>query len=212
MLVGVIDLGINNLTSVQRAFSVPLKPTDSLEIIESDTSLERPDLVILPGLGAFGAGMSALRERKLEEKIKSWNSEGVKVVGICLGMQLLGTHSEESKGVEGLNLISSRIERLPNDQNERIPHTGWAETNSALANSEQFESLQSQGDFYFVHSYHLFPEKDEDVLTRTPFGNSSFVSSVLSRNILGVQFHPEKSGGKGKKLISEIVHWARDED
>ena len=211
MLVGVIDLGINNLTSVQRAFSVPLKPTDSLEIIESDTSLERPDLVILPGLGAFGAGMSALRERKLEEKIKSWNSEGVKVVGICLGMQLLGTHSDESKGVEGLNLISSRIERLPNDQNERIPHTGWAETDLAL-DSQPFPALQSQGDFYFVHSYHLIPVNNEEVLARTPFGSTSFVSGVLSSNILGVQFHPEKSGGKGKSLIAEIAQWARLED
>ena len=211
MLVGVIDLGINNLTSVQRAFSVPLKPTDSLKVIESDTSLERPDLVILPGLGTFGAGMSALRERKLEEKIKSWNSEGVKVVGICLGMQLLGTHSEESKGVEGLNLISSRIERRPNDENERIPHTGWAETNIAYG-SHPFSSLATPGDFYFVHSYHLIPENENDALSRTPFGKYHFVSSILSGNILGFQFHPEKSGNKGKELVSEIIEWARNEN
>ena len=211
MLVGIIDLGINNLTSVQRAFLVPLKSSDSLTIIEADSKLDRPDLIILPGLGKFGTGMAALRERKLVEKIKSWNYQGTKVVGICLGMQLLGTYSEESTGVEGLDLIDSRIERLPDHQNERIPHTGWAETNSALE-FQSFSSLQSQGDFYFVHSYHLIPANNEDVLARTPFGNSSFVSGVLSKNILGVQFHPEKSGGKGKTLISEIVQWARNED
>ncbi len=211
MLVGIIDLGINNLTSVQRAFSVPLQPTDSLTVIEGDPKIDRPDLIILPGLGKFGTGMEALRERKLIGKIKSWEEEGTKVVGICLGMQLLGSYSEESPGIEGLDLINSRIERLPDDQDERIPHTGWAETNSAL-DSQPFSAIQSVGDFYFVHSYRMMPMNKEVVLARTPFGNTSFVSCVLSRHILGVQFHPEKSGEKGKRLIAEIVQWARNED
>ena len=211
MLVGIIDLGINNLTSVERAFSAGLKPTDSLIVIEAKPEMNRPDLIILPGLGKFDAGMSALRERNLVDAIKSWSEEGSKVVGICLGMQLLGTKSEESKGVQGLGLIRSRIERLSGDQGERIPHTGWAETN--IANFAQpFSILATQGDFYFVHSYHLIPENEEDVLTRTPFGRSNFVSSVLSKNILGFQFHPEKSGKKGKRLVSEIVGWARNEN
>lgn len=210
MLVGVIDLGINNLTSIKRAFLVPLRPADSIVVIEADPELDRPDLIILPGLGKFDAGMTALRERKLVEAIKSWTNEGSKVVGICLGMQLLGTTSEESTGVEGLDLICSRIERLPSDQGERIPHTGWAETN-IISDSKAFSALSTQGDFYFVHSYHLIPENEKDVLTRTPFGTSNFVSSILSRNILGFQFHPEKSGNKGKKLVSEIVEWARNE-
>ena len=211
MFVAIIDLGINNLTSVQRACSIPLKSTDSLTVIEDDSNIEQPDLIILPGLGSFGAGMAALRERKLIEKIRKWNHEGTKVVGICLGMQLLGSYSEESKGVEGLDLIASRIERLPGNQGERIPHTGWAETDLAL-DSQPFPALQSQGDFYFVHSYHLIPVNNEEVLARTPFGSTSFVSGVLSSNILGVQFHPEKSGGKGKSLILEILQWARSED
>jgi glutamine amidotransferase len=211
VFVGIIDLGINNLTSVQRAFSAPLKPTDSLTVIEDDSSVKQPNLLILPGLGSFGAGMKALRERRLIEKIKKWNHEGTKVVGICLGMQLLGSFSEESKGVEGLDLIASKIERLPGNQNERIPHTGWAETECAF-DSQPFPALQSKGDFYFVHSYQVIPVNSEDVLSRSPFGTTSFVSSVFSKNILGVQFHPEKSGGKGKSLISEIVQWARCED
>ena len=211
MLVGVIDLGINNLTSVKRAFSLYLKPTDSLVVIEGDSKMNRPDLVILPGLGKFDAGMSALRKRNLVEAIKSWAEEGSKVVGICLGMQLLGTTSEESRGVEGLDLISSRIERLPSNLDERIPHTGWAETNRAY-DSRLFSALTTPGDFYFVHSYHLIPENRNDVLTQTPFGKYDFVSSVLSNNILGFQFHPEKSGNKGKKLVSEIIEWARSEN
>ncbi len=211
MLVGIIDLGINNLTSVQRAFSAPLQMGDSMTVIETDFRMDRPDLLILPGLGSFGAGMAALRERKLIDKIKIWNNEGTKVVGICLGMQLLGSRSQESKGVEGLQLINSRVERLPKVQSERVPHTGWARTD-CLLEEQPFSALQSPGDFYFVHSYHVIPTNNEDILARTPFGNTSFVSSVFSGDILGVQFHPEKSGSKGKKLISEIIEWARCED
>ncbi len=211
MLVGIIDLGINNLTSVHRAFSAPLKTNDLLTVIEEDFNLDRPDLLVLPGLGSFGAGMAALKERKLVDRIKGWSNEGTRVVGICLGMQLLASVSQESKDVQGLSLIDSRVERLQKDQNERVPHTGWAEINCPSA-PLNFSALQSPGDFYFVHSYHLIPTDEDAVLARTPFGDTSFVSSVLSGNILGVQFHPEKSGGKGKTLISEIVQWARNED
>ena len=211
MHVGLIDLGINNLTSVERAFSESLGSTDSLLIIESDSKIDRPDLIILPGLGKFESGMSALKERKLVETIKRWADEGTKVVGICLGMQLLGTKSEESKGIEGLGLIPSRIERLPGDQGERVPHTGWSETN-IVYDSQPFSALATPGDYYFVHSYHLIPKDEKDILTRTPFGNSNFVSSIMSRNIVGFQFHPEKSGNKGKKLVLEIIEWARNEN
>ncbi len=211
MIVGIIDLGINNLTSVQRAFSVPLKPSDSLVVIEADPTMNRPDLIILPGLGKFAAGMMALNERKLVEKIKSWTSDGTKVVGICLGMQLLGTFSEESPGVSGLDLIPATIERLPGDQSERIPHTGWAATKTS-DRSRYFSELGTQGDFYFVHSFHLVPESEKEVLSRTQFGDYNFVSSVFSERILGLQFHPEKSGNKGKRLVSEIVEWASNEN
>jgi glutamine amidotransferase len=211
VFVGIIDLGINNLTSVQRAFSVPLKTNDTLTTIENSSTIHRPDLLILPGLGTFGAGMAALRERNLVERIKDWNQEGTKLVGICLGMQLLATDSEENLGVEGLNLIDSKVVLLEDDQIERVPHTGWAETNSQVK-LQPFSALHSSGDFYFVHSYQVKPANNSDILTTTPFGSRSFVSSVLSRNILGVQFHPEKSGGKGRTLISQIVQWARNED
>lgn len=211
MEVGIIDLGINNLTSVERAFLTPLKPSDSLVVIADDHKAERPDLIILPGLGNFEAGVLALRDRKLFEKIKHWTNDGTKIVGICLGMQLLGTSSEESKGIEGLGLIPSRVERLPGDQGARVPNVGWSETNISNA-SQAFSALATQGDFYFVHSYHVIPDEEKDVLTRTSFGKVDFVSSILSRNILGFQFHPEKSGSKGAKLVSEVIEWARNEN
>ena len=210
MLVGILDLGINNLTSVQKGFSAALELNDKIVVIDEGEKEERPDLLIMPGLGKFAAGMMALHERNLVEKIRNWSLQGTKVVGICLGMQLLGAQSEESPGVEGLNLINSTVRRLPIEVSERIPHIGWAEVIKS-SHSKHFPSLKSQGDFYFVHSFHLLPTNETEILTTTPFGKSIFVSSVLSGNILGVQFHPEKSGAKGKSLISEIVQWVRDE-
>ena len=211
MRVGVIDLGINNLTSVRRAFSFPLRQSDSLIIIEKNSEIDRPDLIILPGLGKFAAGMNELNARNLVEKIKNWADQGTRIVGICLGMQLLGTSSAESEGINGLNLISARIDHLPFDQNEKIPHTGWASANIEN-NTLSLKSLATEGDFYFVHSYQMIPSNTQDILTTTPFGNHNFVSSIFSKNILGVQFHPEKSGAKGRIFISEIIDWARNED
>lgn len=210
MLVGVIDLGINNLTSVERAFTAALNSSDSLQIIQGHESKPQPDLLILPGLGKFGVGMGALESQGLIDKIKVWNKEGTKVVGICLGMQLLGSYSDESPGKKGLGFIEGRIKRLPSGQGERIPHIGWAEAKLS-GDSKDFSSLMSEGDFYFVHSYHLVPIHEENILTTTPFGNSEFISSVIATNVLGVQFHPEKSGVKGKALIKDIVQWARNE-
>ncbi len=210
MLVSAVDLGINNLNSVQRAFSKQLRPTDKFVILENGKRAVRPDLLILPGLGKFGTGMAALKEREFIDRIKTWHSEGTKIVGICLGMQLLGTQSEESPGVEGLNLISGSVARLKVAENERIPHIGWARTHHSTTH-EDFSSLFSQGDFYFVHSYHLIPNSAECILTNSQFGRQTFVSSVLLDNVVGFQFHPEKSGPKGGILVSEIIKWADNE-
>lgn len=211
MFIGVIDLGINNLTSVERAFSAELNSLDSLQIIKGDDTLPQPDLVILPGLGKFGSGMKALESKGLIEKIKDWREKGTRIVGICLGMQLLGSYSDESPGKAGLGFIEGIVKRLPANQGERVPHIGWAEAIPS-GSSKDFSSLFSEGDFYFVHSYHLVTNHEKNILTKTPFGNSEFISSVVDENVLGVQFHPEKSGIKGKELIKDIVKWARNEN
>jgi len=211
MNIGIVDLGINNLTSVEKAFSVGLKSSDSIFIIESNLEAHRPDLLILPGLGNFATGMAELKERKLIEAIKNQTSGGTKLVGICLGMQLLATNSDESIGVDGLNLIQSKVEKLPKHNFERVPNTGWAEV-TAQSKNQPFASLGTRGDFYFVHSYHMIPTEKQKILTTTPFGEGEFASGILEDNILGLQFHPEKSGKKGKQLISEIIAWARNEN
>ena len=211
MIVGILDLGINNLSSVERAFSINLKSSDSLILIENAEIRDTPDLLLLPGLGKFSAGMQALQERGLVEKIREFHDNGTKIAGICLGMQLLGSESEESVGIAGINLIEGKIKKLPIDQSARVPHIGWAET-IATHKNPNFLSLGTKGDYYFVHSYHFIPSHEKNILTKTPFGNFEFASSIVADNVLGIQFHPEKSGKKGQSLVSEIIAWGRNEN
>lgn len=210
MIIGVIDLGINNLNSVIRAFSEPLLAEDKIFELDGKHRLSKADLIILPGLGKFEAGMKSITEKNLSNEINTFISSGAKIVGICLGMHLLGSKSAESPGIEGLNLIRADIQELLFQEKEKSPHMGWASTKK-VSSSNHFNSLSSPGDFYFAHSYRMIPFDEEHTLTTTEYGESEFVSSVFTENFLGLQFHPEKSGNKGKKLISEIVDWARIE-
>lgn len=206
MLLSVIDLKINNLTSVLNSFSKPLKPTDSIEVYDSKSKFI-PDLLILPGLGKFSAGMAALQHNNTASKIIDLVTAGTKLVGICLGMQLLSEKSTESPNTPGLGLIAGHCEQLPLDQGDPVPHTGWAEV--SVPPTILFQSLNSSRDFYFVHSYHLITKYNQYESGLTKFGTSSFISIVQKENVLGVQFHPEKSGQIGMEFVSEIVDWAR---
>jgi imidazole glycerol phosphate synthase glutamine amidotransferase subunit len=199
-------LGINNLTSVINSFSKPLNSNDSIEVFNSSSS-NSPDLLILPGLGKFSAGMKALQSNDMNHKIIELTNSGTKLIGICLGMQLLSERSAESPNTPGLGLIEGQCEKLPMSQGEPVPHTGW--NSVEISSTDHFFSLNSGRDFYFVHSYHLVPKNKEDISGITRFGNDSFISVVQKNNILGVQFHPEKSGQAGIDLVSEIVAWGR---
>ena len=151
--------------------------------------------------------MEALEGNNMNYKIIDLTNSGTKLVGICLGMQLLSERSTESPNTPGLGLIEGQCEKLPMSQEEPVPHTGWESIKVSATN--HFLSLISGRDFYFFHSYHLVPKNKEDISGITKFGNDSFVSVVQKNNILGVQFHPEKSGQAGIDLVSEIVAWAR---
>ncbi len=208
MKIEVLDLGINNLNSVIRAFGINLTQADSISVFDNSLNHLKADLVVLPGLGSFDAGMSSLRSSGLENKILEGVRSGIKIVGICLGMQLLGTNSEESLGTMGLDLIQGSTKKLPSMNLEKVPHTGWAET---ISNNATFQSLTQPGDFYFVHSYQFIPNENANILSSTPFGDKTFVSAIKYENILGFQFHPEKSGRKGNELIKEIIKWVKNE-
>jgi len=151
--------------------------------------------------------MEALQSNEMNYKIIELTNSGTKLVGICLGMQLLAERSAESPNTPGLGLIEGHCDKLPINQGEPVPHIGWESIE--ISSTNLFPSLSSCRDFYFVHSYHLVAKIKENISGITRFGNGSFISVVQKNNILGVQFHPEKSGQAGIDLVSEIVAWAR---
>jgi glutamine amidotransferase len=208
MQISILDLGFNNITSVLRSFSTP---GNNSEIVTNGEDLKPSKLIILPGLGTYQSGVHALQDRKFAPVITEQVKEGAALVGICLGMQLLGDFSEESIGHRGLGFIGGRCEKLVSTPKEKVPRIGWEGTR-IQNESNPFPSLNSGKDFYFVHSYHFVPDNNEHILSRTVFGDEVYVSSIMSNRILGLQFHPEKSGTIGQQLVSEIISWAKNEN
>lgn len=209
MKIEVLDLGLNNIKSVVAVFLEQLLISDNLSVICNSSESANPDLLVLPGLGSFGAAMEEIRNRRFDELILSSTKRKVRLVGICLGMQLIGNNSEESPGVVGLGLIEGSSKKLVRQDKERIPNIGWAATNPSVKNS--FSSLSGDRDFYFVHSYTFEPIDPENILCTTRYGETQFVSGVISEEVIGFQFHPEKSARAGAELISDVISWGKYE-
>lgn len=210
MIIRIIDLGINNLSSIFRFFNTGLKNGESAQVFNPNVKEPLPNLVVLPGMGNFGYGMQSLQDQNLIERLTEWKVNGVKILGVCLGMQLLGSISEESPERGGLGFISGKSLKLPQLESEKVPNIGWSNTKLRSA-TKSFSSLGSHGDYYFVHSYHFVPDNPADILAKSEFGDKDFVSAIKCENVVGFQFHPEKSGAKGKILKEEIFEWVRNE-
>jgi glutamine amidotransferase len=161
--------------------------------------------LIVPGVGAFDTGMASLRKSGLAEALRLRANEKVPILGICLGMQLLFDSSEE--GVEtGLGLIPGVVRRLPVDTPEgpvRIPHMGWSRIEQPRLHGLT-EGIGEEARFYFVHSYVVVPKDNNDIIGVSTYG-CQFVSAVARKNVLGVQFHPEKSHRYGKTLLGNFL-------
>ena len=152
--------------------------------------------IILPGVGSFDNAVSRLKTLNLIEPIKEKAINGTPLLGICLGMQLLGTYSEEGE-LNGLNIIPGKIIRFKTDQGIKIPHMGW---NSVQHKPNPIFQNLSENKFYFVHSYYFQPNDPNHSIGKTHYG-SSFTSAVNKDHIYGVQFHPEKSHKYGMHLL-----------
>ncbi len=174
-------------------------------VSDDPRTIASADKLLLPGVGAFDAGMASLHGSGLVEVVRLRASEGVPILGICLGMQLLFDSSEE--GVEtGLGLIPGVVKRLPVDSPVglvRVPHMGWSRLECCRPHGLT-EGIGEEARFYFVHSYAVVPEHDSDIIGVSTHG-SRFVSAVARQNVLGVQFHPEKSHRYGKILLGNFL-------
>lgn len=205
--IAIIDYGVGNLYSLTRVFKFfGIEAT----IAEEAGALEQADGIILPGVGSFEAGMRGLKIRSLEKKIKEIALSGKPMLGICLGAQIMLTEGHEFGNFKGLDIIKGRVVHFSVlADKEKVPHVGW-NTISPLKDSAWpgtiFDSFNETDQVYFVHSYILEPEDKEDILALTTYGGQTFCSAFKKGNIYGCQFHPEKSGPAGLKIIKNFIN------
>jgi glutamine amidotransferase len=197
-MIAIFDYGMGNLHSVSKAverLGYEAVITADPQVIASAAG------AILPGVGAFGDAMQHLQETRLDEVVKAYAASGKPLLGICLGMQLLFSQSEEHGINEGLNLLPGKVVRFAGDY--KIPHMGWNKLSFLQENSPLFHGL-AEGHVYFVHSFHAKPELASDLLATTDYYQQ--VTAIVSRNnVYGMQFHPEKSGELGMQLLGNFL-------
>lgn len=208
--VTVVDYGLGNLLSVRRAFE---HCGGTVSISNDPEILLKADRLVLPGVGAFADGMSGLSKKYLDRAILEFSICGRPILGICLGMQLLGSVSHEFGVHAGLNLIPGRVIAIPPTAEEgrlrKIPFVGWTSLEiapNATSWTNTVLSKIAQGDaVYAIHSYQFVPENFANRLAESNYDGLKICSAVVSNNISGLQFHPEKSGNVGLKILESFL-------
>ena len=201
MLVLIIDYGMGNLGSVRRSFE---ECGADVQILKDPQEFNGASRVVLPGVGAFKEGMEHLENRGWVNFINRVIEEKLPLLGICLGMQLLAEQGYEGGQVPGLGIIGGEVVRMDSESDEeRIPHVGWGDV-CVTQPTSFFSDIPNGSDFYFVHSYHFVPVREDDIIATTPYCGG-VVSAVQKNNVFGVQFHPEKSSKPGRKLLENFL-------
>ncbi len=196
----IVDYGMNNLRSVERA----LAAVGGTGRISGDPEVVRKSgRLILPGVGAFGDAMRVLKKLGLDQAILEAAGKGVPLLGLCLGFQLLFRESEEFGIHEGLGLIAGRVRRLEGP-GLHVPHVGWNQVED-IRPDPLTDGITEGAYFYFVHSYFVEPVDESTVLARTDYGHR-FCSLGRRGNICGAQFHPEKSQEAGRRLLQNFLN------
>jgi len=200
-MLAVIDYGAGNLRSVLHALK-HLNVTD-MKLVQRPDELIGADKIILPGVGAFGAGMQQMRKQELVEPVREAVLSGIPYLGICVGMQMLFDIGEEMGEHEGLGILPGRVVRFPEFVDRKVPHMGWNQLN-IKRDSKLLDHLSEQNYAYFVHSYYCAPDNPDDILAVVDYG-VEFTAIVQRDNIYGVQFHPEKSQTTGLQILSNFL-------
>jgi glutamine amidotransferase len=196
----IIDYGMGNLRNVQKGFE---KIGFEAELTRSKKEIEKASAIVLPGVGAFKDCMENLERYGLIEPMLRSIEKGKPYLGICLGLQILYSESEEFGSHKGLDLIKGKVVRFRPDPEHKVPHMGW----NTIEKEKEVPMLQGveSGDFfYFVHSYYVIPEEAKWISTFTTYGKP-FVSSIWKENLFATQFHPEKSQQKGLRVLENFA-------
>ena len=202
--VSIIDYGLCNLFNVSNALE---HLGVDAEIIESPEDIKKATHIILPGVGAFKNGMRGLAIRNLIEPIKEHIYNEKPFLGICLGMQMMMSKSFEFGEIEGLGIINGDVIKIPASNSEnikhKIPHIGW---NRIIYKEDKLLTRQnSKSSMYFVHSYKAECKNEENVIAHTLYNDVKITAIIKSKNAYGCQFHPEKSGKYGLRLLNEFI-------
>ncbi len=198
----IVDYGVGNFRNVQKAFEAVGAAAEITELIER---VKEADVVVLPGVGAFGDAMRHLRERGLDQPVLAAAQAGKPVFGICVGLQLLFEESEEMGQHEGLGILPGKVVRFPDRPGLAVPHMGWNQIEPARPHP-LLRHINS-GDFaYFAHSYYAVPANPADIIGCTDYGQP-FPTVVGRDNVCAIQFHPEKSQQVGLQILRNFVEW-----
>ena len=197
--IAIIDYGAGNLRSVTNTLT---HLGANVTTINTPEQLAAADKIVLPGVGAFGAGITALRNAGFEAPLKAAVAAGVPLIGICLGMQYLFETSEEMGQHSGLGLLPGRVVRFPVD-GPKVPHIGWNQLH-VQRQHPLLSGVASGAYAYFVHSYYVEAGCADDVIATTDYG-LDFVSVVARENVYGIQPHPEKSHAVGLRILKNFV-------
>ena len=208
--VTIIDYGLGNLYSIRRAIE---HLGGQVDISDQPSVISSAKKLILPGVGAFGEGMSNLAKRGLIEPIKEHMACGKMLLGICLGMQLMMDESEEFGIHKGLGIIRGKVKRLSlyaGTEHYKIPHVGWSSISHPVSTENRWaaailKDVPSGSFFYFVHSFAAIPDDVTATAAVTEYGGRSFSSVIVKKNFFGCQFHPEKSADAGLAVLKNFL-------
>lgn len=199
-MITILDYSVNNLRSVQKAFEHLGHAT---QVTSDPDEIARADKLVLPGVGAFGEAMRNLSLKGLVDPVVEHACSGKPILGVCLGMQLLFDWSDELGVYSGLGILGGSVQRFTESPDLKIPHMGWSEL-SFPRESKLYHGLHNGELTYFVHSYHVRPE-DPSVIAATAHHGTEFVAGVERDNVMGAQFHPEKSSAVGLRILDNFA-------
>lgn len=201
-MIGILDVGIGNIGSLSGALYS--QGWDSMSV-ESKHDFEQISHLILPGVGSFATAMHRLRQAELIKSINDYVNTGKPLLGICLGMQLLADYGSEGGETNGLGFIEGSVVPFEIGSKFRIPHVGWNMLHEHKKHP-LLDGIKKDVDFYFVHSYFFQSKNDQDVIAKTNYG-LLYPSFIASENVVGVQFHPEKSQKNGLRILDNFCMW-----
>ncbi|MFH1478180.1 MAG: imidazole glycerol phosphate synthase subunit HisH [Candidatus Omnitrophota bacterium] len=200
-MITIIDYGMGNLRSVEKAFE---RFSKKVRISSAPEDIFSSDKIVLPGVGAFGKAMEELRKRNLVDTILKTIKNNVPFLGICLGLQLLFSESEEGGTPFGLDVFKGKVRLFKDIGDLKIPHMGWNSLDIAEKDNKILKNVKSGSYMYFVHSYYVEPEDKSIILCSTDYGKP-FTSGIHKDNVYAFQFHPEKSQKIGLNIIKNFV-------